>query len=141
MSFVLWAVWQFYKNIWLNLTLDFKVICIFWYFFYNLHIIDNHCGEYIHTRSKKNERGISVLSYRQFLSMCDLDLWPQGHISYLKPLFYSKHHDQSVCNLEAMMYLKSLMHVYPLLKKWKNKKSLVLRADNSLSNHHGNNSS
>ena len=42
--------------------------------FYNLHIIDNHCGEYIHTLDPKNERGISVLSHRQVLSMCDLDL-------------------------------------------------------------------
>ena len=104
------------------MTLDFKVICIFWDFFYNLHIIDNHCGEYVHTRSK-NERGIRVLSHSQVLSMCDLDLWPQGHISYLKPLFYSTHHDQSLCNLGAMMYLKSLMHVYPLLKKKKKKKN------------------
>ena len=65
----------------------------------------------------RNERGIRVLSHRQVLSMCGLDLLSQGHISYLKPLFYYTHHDQSFCNLEAMMYLKSLMHVYPLLKK------------------------
>ena len=42
--------------------------------FYNLHIIDNHFGEYAHTRSKKMIRGISVLSHRQVLSMSDLDL-------------------------------------------------------------------
>ena len=72
----------------------------------------------MYTLDPKNE-SISVLSYRQVISMCDLGLWPQGHINYLKPLFYSKHHDQSVFNLEAMMYLKSLMHVYPLLKNEK----------------------
>ena len=45
----------------------------------------------MYTLDPKNERGISVFSHRQVLSMCDLDLRPEGHISYLKPLFYSTH--------------------------------------------------
>ena len=38
----------------------------------------------------------------------------QGHIGSLEPWFYSTHFEQSLFNLEAIMYLKSLMHVYPL---------------------------
>ena len=36
----------------LTLTLDFNVISIFWHFCCNLHMIGNHCGEYVHARWK-----------------------------------------------------------------------------------------
>ena len=76
-------------------------------------MMGNHCGKYNYTRSK-NERVIHVLSYGQVRSISDLGRRPQGHTSYLKPLFYSTHHDQSMFISEAIVYLKSLMHVYPL---------------------------
>ena len=57
----------------LTLTLDFKVISIFHYLCCNLHMICNHCGEYVNTKSK-TEKGICVLSNKQDPSMFDLKL-------------------------------------------------------------------
>ena len=63
---------------------------------------------------KKKERGDRVLSCRQVLSISDLDLWLPDHVSDVKHLFYSTQYEQSLCNLEAILNLKSLMHVNPL---------------------------
>ena len=104
----------------------------------NLHMICNYCSKKEYAMSK-NERGVHVLSHSQVLSISDLDLWLPDHISDVKPLFYSTRYEQSLCTLEAMMYLKSPMHVNPMWINWKSKQSLVLWADNSLNNHHGNN--
>ena len=116
-EFVLWAVWQILR-IFLTLTLDFKVISIFWDLRCNFHMICNYCSKYEYARSK-NERGVRVLSRRQVLSISDIDLWLPYHISDVKPLYYFRHYEQPLCNPEAMLYLKSLMHVTHLkiLKK------------------------
>ena len=93
-------------------------------------------------RSQKMKEVFAFWAVDKFLSISDLDLWLPDHISDAKPLFYSRHYDQPLCNLEAMLYLKSLMHVNNL-KIWKKKykKYLVLWADNSYNKHHGNKSS
>ena len=109
-EFVLWAMWQFFRIFDFDPCFQGRIHILD--FYCNLHIKGNHFCEYVHTRSK-NERGIHVLSHGQVLSISDLDLWPQGHISYLKPLFNSTHHDQSLFISEAIVYQKSLMHVYP----------------------------
>ena len=62
----------------------------------------------------KKIKGVRVLSHRQVLSISYLGRWPPDHISDVKPLFHSTHYEQSLCNLEAMLYLKILMHVNPL---------------------------
>ena len=82
-------------------------------------------------QGQKNEIGVRVLSRRQVLHISDLDLWLPDHISDVKPLFYSTYYDQSLCNLESMMYLKSLMHANPLENFEKIKEYLILWADNS----------
>ena len=116
-EFVLWAVWQILR-VFLTLTLDFKVISIFWNFvviftWYTIFAAN------MNMHGQKNERGVRVLSvFRQVLSISDLDLWLPDHISDVKHLFYSRHYEQPLCNLESMLYLKSPMHVtHP--KIWK----------------------
>ena len=64
-------------------------------------------------QGQTNEIGVRVLSRRQALSISDLDLRLPDHISNVKPLFHSTHYEQSLCNLESMMHLKSLMHANP----------------------------
>ena len=95
------------------LTLDFKVISIFWDFCSNLHMICKYCSKYEYARSK-NEIGGRVLSRRQVLSISDLYLWLPDHISDVRPLFRFWHYEQLLCNLESMMFLKYLMHANPL---------------------------
>ena len=62
-------------------------------------------------QGQKIERGVCVFGHRQVLSISDLDLWLPDHISGFEPLFHSTHYEQSLYNLEAMLYLKSQMHV------------------------------
>ena len=76
-------------------------------------MICKYCSKYEYARSK-NKNDVRVLSRRQVLSISDLDLRLPDHISDVKPMFHSTHHEQSFCNLEAMMYLKSLMNANPL---------------------------
>ena len=72
-----------------------------------------YCSKYEYARTK-NEIGVRVLNRRQFLSISDIDLLLPDHISDVKPLFHFTHYEQSLCNLESMMFLKSLMHANPL---------------------------
>ena len=76
-------------------------------------MICKYCSKYEYARSK-NEIGVRVLSQRQVLIISDLDLCLPDHISDVKPMFYSTHYEQSLCNLESIMYLKPLMHSNPL---------------------------
>ena len=66
---------------------DLDLICRYSEMFCcNIHAIRNHYTEYEHSQVK-NESEIHVSSRRQVLSLCDLELCLQVHISNLRPFY------------------------------------------------------
>ena len=71
----------------LTLTLNLKVINIIRNVCCIKHMICKHCGDLWTLSVKINKDFFVFRAILQVLSMCDLDLCPQGHISYLKSSF------------------------------------------------------
>ena len=90
------AVWQIL--VYLALTFDSKVVSVIWNFCCHLQTKGNHYVKYEHPPSKMKEE-LALQAVWQILSIFDLDLLFQGHISYLKSAFSSSNHRQSLCQI------------------------------------------